>query len=634
MAASNFSIEQFLNIRSATGPTFSSDGRTLAFLTNITGVPQLWQMPVEGGWPTQLSFTSESVRGAWYCPTHHELIFSMDKGGNERTQLYRLAGADGGMNHDLGEGWTASDISQDAKAVHLFGGWNHAGDQIALSANREQPDRFDIYIQKLGEKPRLAAKGPGGYYVAAGWSPDDRYLLIHHNESNFNQDIYALEVATNKIAHLTPHQGEVQYHSPQWSGDGKTVFCVSTHGGRDLAGLAQIDVTSSRVSFADSPNHEVEAVAGSRRGRWLAWLVNVDGKSELHLRDMQAGVTHDLGGLPLGVISQLVFAPDETRLAFVFDGPRHNPDVWVADLAENRLAQVTRSSRAGIPFSSFVEPELIRYKTFDGKSIPAWFYAPARPATAGRSLVQPGAGALAAPAREGTAPGTRLPPVIVYPHGGPEGQTRPNFNAVFQFFLQHGYGILAPNVRGSTGYGTNYMNLDNTTKRMDSVKDLAHAVHWLRDNKKADPKRIAVFGGSYGGFMVLAAVTNYPDLFAAGIDVVGIANFVTFLENTGAYRRAHREAEYGNLRDHRKLLEEISPIHHVDKIQCPMMVIHGANDPRVPIGEAEQIVAALKKRNIPVDYLRYEDEGHGLAKLKNRLDAYPKMVAFLDKYLK
>jgi dipeptidyl aminopeptidase/acylaminoacyl peptidase len=178
------------------------------------------------------------------------------------------------------------------------------------------------------------------------------------------------------------------------------------------------------------------------------------------------------------------------------------------------------------------------------------------------------------------------------------------------------------------------MSLDDTVKRMDSVKDLAHAAYWLRDEKKGDPKRLAVYGGSYGGFMVLAAVTNYPDLWAAGIDVVGICNFVTFLEKTGAYRRAHREKEYGNLREHREFLQKISPINHVDKIKCPMMVIHGANDPRVPIGEAEQIVAALKKREVPVEYLRYEDEGHGLVKLKNRLDAYPKMLAFLEKYLK
>ena len=630
MAGPVFSIEQFLNIRSATGPSFSPDGRTVAFLSNTTGVMQLWQVPVEGGWPTLLTFTNESVRGGWYCPTHYEIVFSMDTGGNERTQLYRLAGIDGGMNHTLGDGWTAADLTQEPKAIHTFGGWSHDGQSIAFSANREKPDRFDIYVQKIGEKGKLITQGPGGYFAPVGWSPDDRFLLVNRMESNFNQDIYVADVASGKTLHITPHQGQAQYHSPHWSGDGKLVYCVSTHGGRDLAGLLEIDLNAGKFNFLETPPNEVEALAVSHRGRWLAWLVNVDGKSELRLRDMQSGTTHDFAGMPLGVVSQLDFAPDETRLSFVFDGPRNNPDIWVADLVENRkAAPVTSSSRAGIPFSSFVEPELIRYKSFDGLQIPAWFYAPS-PASLAFNASEKGTEAKG----EDKKSDNRLPPVIVYPHGGPESQTRPNFNALFQYFLQRGYGILAPNVRGSTGFGTKYMNLDNTVKRMDSVKDLAHAVHWLRDNKQADPKRIAVYGGSYGGFMVLAAVTNYPDLFAAGIDIVGIANFVTFLENTGAYRRAHREAEYGNLREHKKFLEEISPINHVDKIQCPMMVIHGANDPRVPIGEAEQIVAALKKRNIPVEYLRYEDEGHGLAKLKNRLDAYPKMVAFLDKYLK
>jgi len=227
-----------------------------------------------------------------------------------------------------------------------------------------------------------------------------------------------------------------------------------------------------------------------------------------------------------------------------------------------------------------------------------------------------------------------VPPVIVYAHGGPESQTRPNFTALFQYFLARGYAILAPNVRGSSGYGTTFMNLDNIEKRMDSVADLAHAAYWLRDSGNGDPHRLAVYGGSYGGFMVLAALTHYPDLWAAGVDIVGIANLVTFLEKTGDWRRAHREKEYGNLREHRDFLEKISPIHHADKIRRPLMVIHGANDPRAPVGEAEQIVAALRARSVPVEYLRYEDEGHGLVKLQNRLDAYPKIAEFLDRYLR
>ncbi|HMF14734.1 MAG TPA: S9 family peptidase [Gemmataceae bacterium] len=626
-----FSIDRFLNIRSATGPTFSPDGRFVAFLTNITGVMQLWQVPVEGGWPTQLTFANESVRSAHYSPIRHEIAYSMDTGGNERTQLYLLKGVGVGTDHGIGDGWISENLTNHPEAIHTFGGWSHDGERIAFAANREKPDRFDIYVQKIGDRQaQLLARGPGGYYTAHGWSPDDKHLLVSYNESNFNQDLFIIDVGTGKVRHLTLHKEATQYHSACWSANGKYVFCGSTAENRELAGLARIEITSGKLVYLAyleaTPKHEVEAVLTSPKGELLAWLENADGRSEFFLGpggwrepDKQdpkkavvlpaPSVLPGIGGLPQGVISHLEFSRDGSKLAVVFDGPRHNMDVWIMEVAKEKFSELTNSSRAGIPFSQFLEPQLIHYKTFDDRKIPAWFYQPA---------IKP----------------DQLPPVIVYPHGGPESQTRPNFNAIFQYFIQAGYAILAPNVRGSTGYGTAYMNLDNTTKRMDSVKDLAYAAYWLRDQKKGDPKRLAVFGGSYGGFMVLAQVTHYPELWAAGIDVVGIANWITFMEKTGAYRRAHREAEYGNLREHREFLEKISPINHVDKIRCPMMVIHGANDPRVPIAEAEQIVAALRKRNIPVEYLRYEDEGHGLAKLKNRLDAYPKMVTFLDKYLK
>jgi dipeptidyl aminopeptidase/acylaminoacyl peptidase len=616
--ATPFGIDRFLNVRSALGPTFSPDGRFVAFLTNITGVTQLWQVPVTGGWPEQLTFTRDSVRGAHYSPVSHELIYSMDAGGNERTQLYLLRGL-GRSDHGLGDGWEGVPLTAQPRAVHSFGGFSHDGKRFAFAANRTKPARFDVYVQKVGDKAaRLAARGPGGFYIPAGWSPDDGSLLVLHLESNFNQNLYVLDLSADKVRHLTPHKGDVQYHVPHWSADGKAVYCTSTSGGRDLKALARIDVKTGKLTYVDTPKHEVDSVVPSPKGRWLAWTVNAGGKSELYLRNLKGKGKVETKLPALGVVSGLTFAPDDSRVAFVFSGPRHNPDVWVLDLlnprgepVEGKMRRLTFSSRGGIPFDKLVQPELIEYKTFDGRMIPAWYYPPA---------VKPKDG--------------RLPPVIVHPHGGPESQTRAAFNPVLHFFNQKGYAVLAPNVRGSSGYGTAYMNLDNTTKRMDSVKDLAYAAYWVRDRKKGDPRRLAVYGGSYGGFMVLAAVTNYPELWAAGIDVVGICNFVTFLEKTGPYRRAHREAEYGNLREHRKFLEEISPIRKVDRIKCPMMVIHGANDPRVPIDEAEQIVAALKKRKVPVEYLRYEDEGHGLARLKNRLHAFPKMADFLDRHLK
>jgi dipeptidyl aminopeptidase/acylaminoacyl peptidase len=272
------------------------------------------------------------------------------------------------------------------------------------------------------------------------------------------------------------------------------------------------------------------------------------------------------------------------------------------DLPDGEARQITRSSTAGIPRSSFRRPHLVRYPTFDGRKIPALLYEP----------------------------DAENAPVVVNVHGGPESQSRPAFAPVTQYLLHRGYAVFFPNVRGSTGYGKAYTHLDDVELRMDSVRDLAHAAEWLREKGH---QRVAVLGGSYGGFMVLAALTEYPELWTAGVDIVGIANLVTFLENTGSYRRGLREPEYGSLERDRDFLESISPIHKAENIRAPLMVIHGKNDPRVPVGEAEQIVERVRENGGTVEYLLYEDEGHGLAKLKNRLDAYPKIAAFLDSHL-
>ncbi len=327
--------------------------------------------------------------------------------------------------------------------------------------------------------------------------------------------------------------------------------------------------------------------------------------------------------------------------------------MWLYDLTVRTLSQVTKSSRAGIPQTSFVEPELIHYKSFDGRVIPAWYYRPQRVANAG--TLNPSSSGInisvggnnnvvtttinispdgVASVNAGGRTNQGGVPVIVSVHGGPEGQEQPNFNSIYQYFLSRGYGILAPNVRGSTGYGKTYTHLDDVTRREDSVKDLAAAVTWLRAEGGADPARIAVMGGSYGGYMTLAAITLYPDLWAAAVDTVGIANFESFLKNTSGYRRKLREVEYGSLERDAGFLRTISPLNKVDRIKTPLMVIHGRNDPRVPYTEAEQIVNALRARNSPVEYKLFDDEGHGVAKLSNRLIVYPLVADFLDRYMK
>jgi dipeptidyl aminopeptidase/acylaminoacyl peptidase len=594
-------IRRFLNVRSAYWPSFAADGQSIAFLSNITGTPQVWRVPIGGGWPEQVTFYSEAVRLVEHHPIDPRLVFAMDRGGSEKTQIY-LATPDGSEIIDL---------SGAPDAIHQWGGWSHDAGMIAYSANREEPGRFDVYVQDLahrGDLARLLKRGPGGYYMAGDFSPDDRQLLVAEEPSNTNQYLHLLDVDTGDTRPLTPHDGQVRFQQARWSPDGKAVYVLSDRG-RDFLGLARIDLATGAMQFVEQAQWDIESFALSPDGRWLVCITNEEGASRVRLRPLGPGGRQRTLELPLGVVEHAGFSPDSRLVAFDLNGPRHNHDVWVCEVPSGTVRPVTRSSRAGISREAFVAPELVRYASFDGLSIPAWLYMPP------------------------VAPAGRKPPVIVYPHGGPESQTRTNFNPVFAYFLNRGYAVFAPNVRGSSGYGTQFMNMDNVRKRMDSVKDLAHGAFWLRDSGRVDGQRMAIYGGSYGGFMVLAAITNYPDLYAAAVDAVGIANWVTFLQHTGAYRRAAREAEYGSLTHDREFLESISPLRHVDKIRTPLMVIHGANDPRVPVGEAEQIVAALKRRNVPVEYLRYEDEGHGLVKLANRLDAYPRMAAFLDRRL-
>jgi dipeptidyl aminopeptidase/acylaminoacyl peptidase len=391
----------------------------------------------------------------------------------------------------------------------------------------------------------------------------------------------------------------------RWAAD-DAVYLL-TDWDRDTTGLARLDVDTGQVMYLAGHPGEPESLAVSPDARRLAYTVNTDGYAQLYVHDLEIGTSTTVQGLPAGVVAEPIFASDGTRVAVSVQSPRHNLDIWIVDLGTLDCQQLTQSSLAGIPRDSLVVPDLIHHNTFDGHNIPALFY---RPVEAEPPL-----------------------PVILYVHGGPASQTRPDFDPRFQFFLSQGYAILAPNARGSSGYGKTYMALDDVHLRMDAVADLKYAVEWLRASGVADPNRIAIYGRSYGGFMVLAAITTYPELWAAAIDVVGIANWITFLENTGPWRRAHREQEYGSLEQDRAFLETISPIHQVDRIQAPLLVVHGANDPRVPVTEADEIVAHLRSRGHPVQYLRYSDEGHKISKLVNRVDSFTRMAEFLARYL-
>ena len=585
-----YEFGRYLKVRGAWGASWSPDGRRVSFLTEITGVPQVWEVPAEGGWPEQLTFHEERVSGAEYSPAREEILFGMDAGGNERSQLFLLG--------DDGE----RDLTREPDAIHYSGGFSPDGARVAFTATRRNGTDFDVFVQDVPDGEPEMVWEVSGYHTISGWSPDGSFLIVARHRSNTDNDLYKLDLAnaSGGATLLTPHEGEARFRSPSVTPDGVHLYLATDRDG-DFVRLARLDLDTLELDYLTPDDHDVEEVELSRDGRLLAATRNVGGYSDLLLFNGRGGRMPD-PEVPRGIVGGLAVSPDGGRLAFTLVGPARNPDVWTMRLPDGEAKRLTRSSTAGIPPKSFKAPTIVRYPSFDGLEIPAVFYEP----------------------EVGNAP------VVINVHGGPESQSRPSFAPVTQYLLGRGHAVLLPNVRGSTGYGKRYTHLDDVRLRMDSVKDLAHAAYWLRERGH---EKVAVMGGSYGGFMVLAALTEYPELWSAGVDIVGIANLVTFLENTGSYRRALREPEYGSLENDGDFLRSISPIHKADRITAPLMVIHGKNDPRVPVGEAEQIVARVRENGGRVEYLLYEDEGHGLAKLKNRLDAYPKIAAFLDEHL-
>ncbi|GKZ14023.1 S9 family peptidase [Haladaptatus sp. T7] len=599
----SYDFERYLNVRSAYGASFDPTGERLSFLLNTTGVPQVWQLDGPRAWPQQSTFYDERVTFVSWSPERDELAFGMDEGGNERQQLFRLDG----------DGETITPLTAMPDAKHRWGGWNSDGSQFAFASNRRDNAVFDVYVQDrtgTGDDAEMVYEGDG-WLSLAGWGPDDDRLVVVESHSSFDRDLYVLDIESGDIEHVTPHEGNVRYQGINWGPDGDALYLV-TDEGADTMYLARLDLDTYDIELVEEGGSwNVDGCALDEDTGRLVYSRNEDGYTELTVGELTGETTireFPTPNLPHGIAGGVSFGPDAERFAISVTGSASATNVYVVETKTGEAERWTDASTAGLPTDSFVRPKLVHFESFDGRSIPAFFSVP-EDASAGET------------------------PVIVDIHGGPESQRRPSFNPVKQYFLNRGYAYFEPNVRGSSGYGTAYTHLDDVEKRMDSVADVEAGVEWLHDQRAVDPDRIVAMGGSYGGFMVLAALTEYPDLWAAGVDVVGIANFVTFLENTGDWRRELREAEYGSLEDDREFLESISPINNIHEIEAPLLVLHGENDPRVPVGEAEQIAEEAAEQGVPVEKLVFPDEGHGFSKLENRIEAYTKTAEFLEQYV-
>lgn len=590
-------VARYLNVRSAASPAISPDGTRVAYLSNQSGTAQIWLVAATGGTSRQLTRYDDRVAGAVWSPDGRTLAFAKDTSGNERFQIFLL---------DVESG-AVTDLSRKPDTIFKFGAWSPDGRCIAWASNVRNPAFFDVYVHTVATgETRLVHQADETLGISC-WSPDGRKIVLRRAFSNLDNELLLLDLASGATRVLTAHKGEADYASVCWPPGGNTLYLV-TNQDTEFSRLAAFDLDGGKLRFIGPDTRwDVDALRVSRDGRVAVWSVNEDGSSRLYvapLDDLSKARETPLG---LGVVTEVSLSDDGARAVLGWTSPRTPSSIALMEGAGHAVKPLVKPGLDGVPVDSLVEPVVVRFPTFDGRQIPAFFY---RPRGAGRH------------------------PVVISVHGGPEGQERPTWSALYQYFAACGYGVLAPNIRGSVGYGKVYTHLDDVGRRGDAIEDVARAAAWLAAQPEVDGKRLAVMGGSYGGYMTLAQVAFNPTLFAAAVDVVGISNFETFLANTGPWRRKQRMVEYGDPERDLEVLRRFSPIHRVADIRTPLMVIQGAHDPRVPKSEADQMVASLRKLGRPVTYLVFDNEGHGLARLANRIEAYTAVTRFFEIWLR
>lgn len=599
-------FETYQHVRAASFRDWLPNDQGVLIATRFGESYQLHTVENPKGMRRQLTFFTEPVLGGLVCPDFRTpyLLFSKDSAGDERYQIFKF-------NLTTGE----YQLLTDGKSRYGALLWSNRGDKFSFSTNMRNKRDFDVYVGTLeGEKSFKPMLQEEGYWYAVDWSPDDRLLLIKLFISASESYYYIFNLITNDLTELNPVDEKVAYGSARWIKDGTGIYVVSDQFS-DFKQLLFYDLSSEQFDvLTDHIYWNIEDFELSPSGDTIAFVSNEDGINKLYFIDTHSKTLNQVR-LPLGLIYNLKFKPDGEQLAFVISTPKVQSDVYSIHLNKNTLLRWTYSEVGGIDTSTFVLPQLIHYETFDSvdsqpRLIPAFYYKPDR---------------------------FKPPyPILIDCHGGPESQAVPIFSSLTQYYLNEmGIAVIEPNVRGSSGYGKQYLALDNGYNREDAVYDIGTLLDWIAEQPELDSKRIAITGGSYGGYMVLASMVHYSDRLRCGIDMWGISNFVTFLENTGAYRQDLRREEYGDEQDPdmREFLNGISPLTNAHKITKPMFIIQGLNDPRVPVSEAEQIVQAVRKNGVDVWYLLAEDEGHGFAKKSNRDFYRQAVILFLEKYL-
>lgn len=597
-----YSIEQFMNTEQVLGGSFSADGKRILFTSDRTGVFNAFAMPVKGGESRQLTDSEDnSVFALSYFPDDDRFLYLSDTGGNEIYHIY-MRGMDGEVR----------DLTPWENARSVFYGWSHDETMIIFGSNKRDSRYMDVYTMDIESfEPKMLYVNDAGMDFGA-ISNDMRYVAFSRERTRSDIDIYLYDRQTGEVELITGHSGDVRNTPSGFSVDSGKLYFL-TDEGSEFIYLKSYDIETGKTEKIEEADWDIAYSHLSRGGKYRVTAINRDGRTEIRVHDREKGELVSLPDLPDGVITSVGISKSEKLMRFYVNGSTSPNNLYIYNLDNQVYRRLTDTMNPEIDRDDLVEAEVVRYESFDGLEIPAILYMP----------------------READED-NRIPGLIMV-HGGPGGQSRVGYNSVIQFLANHGYAVLAVNNRGSSGYGKRFYELDDRKHGQDDLADCVEGKEFLIETGKVHPEKIGIIGGSYGGYMVLAALSFRPEEFAAGVDIFGVSNWIRTLRSIPDWWESYREALYEEMGDpdtDEEYLREISPLFHADRITKPLMVLQGANDPRVLKVESDEIVEAVRANGVDVRYLVFEDEGHGFMKRENKIEGYGEILKFLDKHLK
>ncbi len=595
-----YSIEQFYDTESVRGASFSADESKILYTSDKSGVFNAYTVPVAGGATTQLTDSEDTTYSVSFFPHGERVLLMRDDGGNEIYHIY-LREEDGSVR----------DLTPGEEARSLFFGWAHDLESFYYQSNKRDATRMDLYEMDIEKfQPRLVYKNEDGYSISL-ISNDQRYIVLNKERTDHDNNLYLHDLQTGSTTHLTPHDGDVRYGAQDFTPDSKGLY-YTTNLDSEFMYLVKRDLASDATEVIAKPNWDVMYSGLSWNGKYMAVGVNADARTEVTVTEVASGEAVPLPELPMGNITGVTFSRSEQRMAFYHSGPKSPPDLHAVSLGSTDPVKLTGTMNPEINPDDLVDMEVVRYRSFDGLEIPALLMKP---------HLKPGEKA----------------PALVEVHGGPGGQSRIGYTPLLQYLVNHGYVVLQVNNRGSSGYGKTFYALDDKKHGQDDLMDCVKAKDYLIATGYVDEDKVGIIGGSYGGYMVMAALAFQPEVFDVGVNIFGVTNWVRTLKSIPPWWDAFREALYaelGNPETEEEYLRKISPLFHAENVTKPLIVLQGKNDPRVLQVESDEIVEAVRKNGVPVEYIIFEDEGHGFSKKANRIRGYRAIREFLDQHLK